>query len=582
MKAAYLRSVLSQTRRLVWAVAFAALSAPAFAAEPTATLRLTIKDAATGEAVPARVEVRGADGSYHVARDALRVGGDCDMSDRGAGFVDLESTLAGFSDRIHNPYAMSTQFYSGGTSSLQLPAGNATVRVFKGPEYRVPVASVDIPTSGITEHEISLERWADMPKQGWYSADDHLHIPRPAVELNPYISKMMQAEDIHVGNLLQMGKVKNIAIATQHAHGPDGLYREGDYILAAGQENPRTHFLGHTITLGAPAFTYDPDKYLIYRLIWQQTAKQGAINGFAHAYAPAGSPIAPHDGMAVVLPHNLLHFVEVLQFNRSGYEAWYDMLALGFRVTPTAGTDFPCADQTLPGHERFYTKVEGPLTYAKWLKSVRQGRTFVTSGPMIEFRINGRDIGSEIVLEAGGSVEVSGRASFDPKQDDLAFLELVQNGEVVDRFSRVRGQDEIRFEVRRDVEGSSWFAVRGYGVRLEEDPLVLWATRGTSAGPIQFSSFKPTSNVHTAPIYVALKGHPGVSRSPRSRRIAATWLARLNDLESVLAPENLAYLGAKLEIPNFDAVPAETLRKNRDDLLKEIAVAKAFFAAFAK
>ena len=37
------------------------------------------------------------------------------------------------------------------------------------------------------------------------------------------------------------------AIAQQYAHGPEGHYQEGNYILAAGQENPRTHFLGHKV-----------------------------------------------------------------------------------------------------------------------------------------------------------------------------------------------------------------------------------------------------------------------------------------------------------------------------------------------
>ena len=257
-----LRSTRSPVGTMVLVAALTSFSFPASAEEATGTLQLTIKDATTGEAVPARVEIQGADGSYHVASDALQVGGDCDMSDQGAGFVDLASTLAGFSDRIHNPYAMSTQFYSGGSSSIQLPRGPATIKVFKGPEYKVPVETVENPAAGTVEQEIKLARWINMPQRGWYSADDHLHIPRPAIELNPYISKMMQAEDIHVANLLQMGKVMNVTIALQHAHGPDGYYQEGDYILAAGQENPRTHFLGHTITLGAPTFHHNPDKYL--------------------------------------------------------------------------------------------------------------------------------------------------------------------------------------------------------------------------------------------------------------------------------------------------------------------------------
>ena len=145
---------------------------------------------------------------------------------------------------------------------------------------------------------------------------------------------------------------------------------------AAGQENPRSHYLGHTITLGAAEPVFDADQYLIYRKIWERTTDLGGINGFAHAIATSGG-VSPYRGGAVLLPHNLMHFLEVLQFNRGGYQFWYDILNLGHRIAGTAGTDYPCADQTIPGHERFYTRVEGELTYEKWLDAVRNGRTFV-------------------------------------------------------------------------------------------------------------------------------------------------------------------------------------------------------------
>lgn len=550
-------------------------ASPLFAAEQTGTLQLTILDAVTGKPVPARVEIQGADEAYHVAADALRVGGDCDMSDEGAGFVDLASTLAGFADRIDNPYTKSTQFYSDGTSSVPLPTGRATIRVFKGPEYKVPVVTVDIQAAETVQHTVTLTRWANRPQDGWYSADDHLHIPRPVPELNPAISKMMQAEDIHVANLLQMGKVKNFTIAPQHAHGPDSHYQEGQYILAAGQENPRTHFLGHTITLGAQTALHKPEEYLIYRLIWEEAVKQGGINGFAHAYFPeqAFIPIGPHNGAAVVLPHNLLHFMEVLQFDRSDYTTWYEILTLGFRVAPTAGTDYPCGGQTIPGHERFYTKVEGSLSYANWLEGVRKGRTFVTTGPLVEFRINDQDIGSEIVLEEAGTVQVTGRVVFDPEQDDVSALELIHNGHVVDRFSRVKGADHIAFSLSQPVKETSWFAVRSYGARLTEN---------SDASPLIFSSLKPRSNLHSAPIYVTLKNRPGVEHSAQAKKIAYTWLARLEDLETVLAEDNMEYLAPKLEVPNLDAVPKDILVKNRPGLLKEIQVAKDFFKTLAQ
>jgi len=490
------------------------------------------------------------------------------MSDRGAGYVDLPTTLAGFSDRIDNHYANSTQFYSDGRSVIRLPTGPATVAVFKGPEYQLTVMEVEIIADKTVERKVALARWTNMPEKGWYSGDDHLHIPRPSPQLNPYILKMMQAEDIHVANLLQMGKVRNTKIAQQYVHGSDSYYQRGNFILAAGQENPRSHFLGHTITLGADEFLHDPDKYLIYRLIWQQAVEQGAINGFAHTHFPNGSFLAAQDGMALVLPHDLLHFMEVLQFNRSGYETWYDVLNLGFRVTPTAGTDFPCADQTIPGNERFYTKVDGPLTYEKWLDSVRRGQTFVTTGPMIEFTIDEQDIGSEISLEVAGVVRIRGVAAFDAEKDDLSFLELIQNGRVIGRFSRVEGASKIEFTVNQLVSDSSWFAVRGYGKTLD---------LGMLAKPLQHGLLLPKSHLHSAPIYVSLENGPPIEKSLRSRAAARIWIARLEDIERVLAEQNMQQLAEELESPYWDSVPKDVLMKNRHDLLQEIDVAKGFF-----
>ncbi len=548
---------------------------PLFAQQPSGTLRLSIDDAKTGQPVPARVEIRGADGAYYVAEDALPASGDCSMGDPGSGPVDQAASVEEFFDRfrVDNPYTGTSQFYSTGQSSVRLPAGTATIRVFKGPEYKVSAEKIEIADGATVEHTIGLTRWIDMPQKGWYSADDHLHIPRPSPESNAGVSKMLQAEDINVGNLLQMGKVTNFDIAKQYAHGPGGLYQEGNYILAAGQENPRTHFLGHTITLGASSAHFNREKYLIYRLLWEETAKQGAINGYAHLIAPDGFLIAPQDGMAVVLPHNLMHFVEVLQFNRNGYETWYDLLALGFRLTGTAGSDYPCGGQSLPGHERFYTKVDGPLTYPKWIESVRQGRTFVTSGPLVEFRVNGQDIGSEIMLDDASTVELTGSVVFDPERDALDAVELVQNGSVVNRFSRVKGESKIEFSVTRRVDESSWFAVRAYGTRFDENTFV---------NPIIFSSFEPTSSVHTSPIYVSLRDRPGIEKSAHSKAVAESFLARLNDMERLLAEDNIEVLAARLAEPTMDIVPQDVLFANRQDLLDEIRVAKDFFKSRAQ
>ena len=167
---------------------------------------------------------------------------------------------------------------------------------------------------------------------------------------------------------------------------------------------------------------------MIYRLFWEEAQRQGALSGYAHYGAILLN--APSFGLAVDLPHGLLSFLEVLQFNRGVHEAWYEILNTGFRITPTAGTDYPCVGASIPGRERFYTRVEGPFTYENWLEGVRKGRTFVTNGPILEFRIDGKEMGEEVVLEQAGSVDVQGRVRFDPTWDDIERLEVVENGPV--------------------------------------------------------------------------------------------------------------------------------------------------------
>ena len=95
-------------------------------------------------------------------------------------------------------------------------------------------------------------------------------------------------------------------------------------------------------------------------------------------------------------------------------------------------------------------------------------------------------------------------------------------------------------------------------------------------------TFEPTSNVHTAPIWVTLRSQPDIATSARSKGVARSWLARLENLERALAVENLDALAERLVVPNFDAVPREVLMNNREELLAEIQLAKEFFLALRR
>jgi hypothetical protein len=136
---------------------------------PNALLALTILDGATGRPTPARVQVIDAAGRSYVARDALKVPGDC--ADHPApATLSLEEALQVLPQSVHNLFTQTTQFYSAGHSEIQLDPGWYRVRASKGPEYRVGSVELDIADDGAVQRQIRLERWVDMPRRWGGSA----------------------------------------------------------------------------------------------------------------------------------------------------------------------------------------------------------------------------------------------------------------------------------------------------------------------------------------------------------------------------------------------------------------------------
>jgi hypothetical protein len=260
-----------------------------------------------------------------------------------------------------------------------------------------------------------------------------------------------------------------------------------------------------------------------------------------------------------------------LQFDLGLYDAWYDVLNLGIRMTPTAGTDYPCGTwlfPRLPGRDRFYTKVDGPLTYEAWLEGVRLGRTFVSNGPILEFQVNGKGMGEEVVLKKPGTVTVAGRVRFDPKRDAVDRLEVILNGTLLRSFPRQGEAKEISFQFQHEARESSWIAVRASGRKLIEAP------------DMGRAYLHPSSQAHSAQIYITLEGAPPLSAHPRAKALARMCLARLDDLEARLAEDQIPYLAGTPALG--DGVDADHLRENRPALLEAIQSARQYFTNLAR
>ena len=478
-------------------------------------LQLSVVDADSGRAVPARVGIYDATGRAPLPSEhAIPVNR----------FTD-EIRRHWLNRRTMWPSANRQAFYSYGTYAAQLPVGPYELAVTRGPEYRAWHGSFEVRKDETTEVTVKPERYDDLPGRGWYSGDSHVHLQREVVD-DLAVWGQMAAEDIHVANLLEMGNISGTYFQ-QPAWGKDGLFERDGYALVSGQEDPRTGHRGHTIHWNVEQQRHaDASAFYQYDQVFEQTRRQGAITGYAHY----GSLFNGRRGLALDVPFGLVDFIEVLQGGRLSTDIWYGFLNLGYRVLPAAGADYPYFGPTLPGVERTYVNVDGAFSVGSWFESFRRGRTYVSNGPFLGLTVNGRGMGEELRVERGSSLTIHAEARLNPDIEALKRLEVVVLGDVIAREAAA-GHDRVELTRHLTADRSLWIAVRAYGEH--EEP---WYT----------------TVAHSAPIYVIVDDEP-------------TWKA---EAVPALVGEQLTHLSQLLSEP---IEPAEDLEsfETRDTLIRQ-------------
>ena len=90
-------------------------------------------------------------------------------------------------------------------------------------------------------------------------------------------------------------------------------------------------------------------------------------------------------------------FLELLQlggYRGLGLDGWYDFLNLGYRWPIVGASDFPYSREL--GDSLTYVFSETEPTPRSFMEGVVQGRSFVTSGPMLLVSVNGKGPGESL------------------------------------------------------------------------------------------------------------------------------------------------------------------------------------------
>ena len=141
-------------------------------------------------------------------------------------------------------------------------------------------------------------------------------------------------------------------------------------------------------------------------------------------------------------------------------ELWYRVLNTGLRCALSAGSDAftNIMMHWVPGGGRVYVKVPGDFSYQAWIDNYRKGRSFVTNGPYLTLRVNGKEPGEELQLSAGQGPAATGWNYIFKELPHIHFhdpfagdLEILCNGRIRSHQSQVY---ESGKKIRIDQKGS--------------------------------------------------------------------------------------------------------------------------------
>jgi len=364
-----------------------------------------------------------------------------------------------------------------GPFDMALSPGEWRIGVRRGVEHEVIFEDVTICSGKTLERTYRPKRWVDMRKRGWWSGDDHVHCRILSDEDARHLMSWVQAEDIHLANIVKMGDIYRTYFE-QRGFGPSYRVVDGEYVLSPGQECPRSHDqIGHTLAMNITSMVRNPERYFLYDEVADTVHAQGGLWGYAHVNS---GMFHVHRDMSINVPRQKVDFVEILQFNNLGTRLYYEFLNLGCKLTASSGSDVPWGGTV--GEVRAYACLgKKPFSADAWFDAFRRGRTFTTSGPMIEFRVDNALPGDELQLKADKKLRIRARAWGDPKRMAPVKLEIVRHGEVIRSAESTDPQHpEVQLDFTVDAGYGCWIAARAHG------------GEGTSA--------------HTTPVYVVREG----------------------------------------------------------------------------
>jgi len=404
-------------------------------------------------------------------------------------------------------------FRCAGEFTKHLPSGVTRIQITRGFETKALVRQVLLNAGQTNDLVLTLERLTDLRARGWYGGDSHAHMlhGERTLPVNfDFVSLTAQAEDLH---FLSVAQDWNLDDPTpEHLEAELAGRSTANCRLTWNLEAPKNYYrgdagrcLGHCWNLGmrgrtstgadvirllmnASAWDYESSKPTYANFESHQLIhEQGGVAAYSHparwwrgSWGGKGG-YAKSDNMrisnlAVELPLDTLlgptyDGLDIItgpgefEANAKAFQLWSLLLNHGYRITATGSSD-ACFDRVggaIPGVPRTYTYIAGAFTFAKAARAVAEGRTFVTTGPLVIAAIDNQPPGTVFSADARArALSIEAWASgLEPT--GLRRVEVLRNGTPWRNYTLPEQPGFFQTNLLLRETETAWYCVRAFG-----------------------------------------------------------------------------------------------------------------------
>jgi TolB protein len=409
--------------------------------------------------------------------------------------------------RMERHYYHSSRERSG---DIEVPLGKYTIEISRGLEVQPFRTTVEV-TAGQTSDvnaELTPIDFNDRRWEHWAPSDLHVHMNyggtyrnEPSGLVEDGVSEGLEViHQLTVNKEQRFPDIQFLFFHFDNFGSQQNIYPDTDVLLVQGQEFHTSYwghrgilclkdhlllpgYAGYPNTAAASLYPMNAD---VYDMAHEQEALVGAVHPFDEVPDPFAKPPQPiTDELPVDVALGKLDYMEIVGFSdhKSTAAVWYKLLNLGFKIPAGGGTDattnYAAPIRGQIGFDRAYVWTGAwPAPLETWMDGLKRGRTFATNGPLVEFKLAGELLGSELNFDMPQSA-----VPFTARMRSIVpvdHLEVVCNGKVAQSLKLDAQRQSADANGTIPLKESGWCALRAWSEKAEYPVMDNYAYATTS------------------------------------------------------------------------------------------------------